>query len=743
MATADEYAQWIVNNQDKKGSTEFDIVAQAYEVAKQEEATAAAPNESAAETQRLASKPKPKARLPFSMDVSVDPESKFGQFLSTMQEKTMTPREDGSAQSRFVEGMMNPAYGVGQLAMNIAGQGDEINSQMADRQRRLEAAKKQAGVEGIDVAGITGEILSPVNLAGGKYIDELGNLLKPGVTQTAAKGAAFAALQPVTTEGTTNYWAEKATQAGVGAVGGVVVDKTIGGLSVLSNILRTHFTDAGRQTALRKHIDSLAGPEREQVIKRLQDAQELVTGSKPTVAELLSDLPSAVNLISKQGKLANEEGILQSLFAQRTAEQQAARVRALQGISGTEASRTGVAATRDRVTGAARETALSQADEARLALGQLDKQGNARAAALIQQNRSLFPADIGPTVRFSGVGKDLGAGELKNQVARRTAALKQTQLTSLEQNGTFPIYAKDLLSVLDDRIKAENTDIGKAALQGIRDKIASKADDNGILSSRDLYDNVRKTMNQDIAKLLGQGEQFAAAGLPQQAAKAAGDIKKAIDASLDRTSSGLWSKYLADYQKYSQKLNQMEVGQYLVDKLSAPGLDKERVGVFANAVADAAGTIKRSTGIPRYDKLTDVLEPKQMAVVTNVLEDLKRGDLARRMQKNASDGGLPEAQKIVPPTLTTSGSILRNVLSFIQQGNQKKFNEELGKLLLNPKDMATLMTNVPKSRVEPLTQALMKAATPENRQRMVLMFTVPPLATESGEGFNTLIDRGE
>lgn len=34
MATADEYATWIVNNQDKKGTKEFDIVAQAYQNAK-------------------------------------------------------------------------------------------------------------------------------------------------------------------------------------------------------------------------------------------------------------------------------------------------------------------------------------------------------------------------------------------------------------------------------------------------------------------------------------------------------------------------------------------------------------------------------------------------------------------------------------------------------------------------------------------------------------------------------------
>jgi hypothetical protein len=378
-----------------------------------------------------------------------------------------------------------------------------------------------------------------------------------------------------------------------------------------------------------------------------------------------------------------------------------------------------------------------------LALGELDRQGNARAAALIQQNRSLFPADIGPTVRFQGVGRDLGAGAIKEGVTQRTSALKQTQLDSLAQNGTFPIYAKDLLSVLDDRIKAEGTDMGKAALVGIRDKIASKADANGILSSRDLYDNVRKTMNQDIATLLGQGDRFAAAGLPQQAAKAAGDIKKALDASLDRTSSGLWSKYLNDYQTYSQKLNQMEVGDYLVKKLNDPGLDKERVGVFSNAVADAAGTIKRSTGIPRYGDLGEVLNAKQKAVVDNVLADLKRGDMARRMQKAANEGGLPDAQKVAVPVFSPTVTAARAAMAYIQQGNQQKFNEELGKLLLDPKAMATLMANVPKSRVEALTQAMMKSASPENRQRMVMMFTIPPLASESGQGFGNLIDRGE
>lgn len=43
MATADDYAQWIVNNSDKKGTPEFQTVAQAYQEAKAEEAQQAAP----------------------------------------------------------------------------------------------------------------------------------------------------------------------------------------------------------------------------------------------------------------------------------------------------------------------------------------------------------------------------------------------------------------------------------------------------------------------------------------------------------------------------------------------------------------------------------------------------------------------------------------------------------------------------------------------------------------------------
>jgi len=44
MATADEYAQWIVDNEDKKGSADFNTVVQAYQEAKATEAPSTTPS---------------------------------------------------------------------------------------------------------------------------------------------------------------------------------------------------------------------------------------------------------------------------------------------------------------------------------------------------------------------------------------------------------------------------------------------------------------------------------------------------------------------------------------------------------------------------------------------------------------------------------------------------------------------------------------------------------------------------
>jgi len=94
----------------------------------------------------------------------------------------------------------------------------------------------------------------------------------------------------------------------------------------------------------------------------------------------------------------------------------------------------------------------------------------------------------------------------------------------------------------------------------------------------------------------------------------------------------------------SKPINQMQVGQYLEGKLTSPlGAGEQRAGVFANAVRDAAGTIKRATtNEARFKALTDVLTPDQVRVVEAI-----RDDLARAAEtKIQAQKGTPVAPKV-------------------------------------------------------------------------------------------------
>lgn len=73
----------------------------------------------------------------------------------------------------------------------------------------------------------------------------------------------------------------------------------------------------------------------------------------------------------------------------------------------------------------------------------------------------------------------------------------------------------------------------------------------------------------------------------------------------------------------SKPINQSEIGAFLEQKLmGAKG--EERPGVFATAVREAPGTIKKATGQPRFEKLSEVLTPGQMRIVNAIQNDLKR-----------------------------------------------------------------------------------------------------------------------
>lgn len=190
MATADEYAQWIVSNADKKGTKEFDIVAQAYQLSKSQ--------------------------------AQVQP--------------TAEDRANAHPLARFGKGALDPFIGSAQLlakgveaaapdGSSIDALSRKISGGIAGYNQKMEQAKERTNV-GTDFAGIAGNVLSPANLLlaarapqaatlGGKALQGLG------------LGAAAGAMQPTEDEG---FWANKAVQTGLGGAAGGLASTALAGI---------------------------------------------------------------------------------------------------------------------------------------------------------------------------------------------------------------------------------------------------------------------------------------------------------------------------------------------------------------------------------------------------------------------------------------------------------------------------------------------------------------------------------
>lgn len=161
------------------------------------------------------------------------------------------------------------------------------------------------------------------------------------------------------------------------------------------------------------------------------------------------------------------------------------------------------------------------------------------------------------------------------------------------------------------------------------------------------------------------------------------------------------------FAEKSKPINQMEVGQYLENKLTAP-LEggAERAGAFATAVKDAPGTLKRATtGEARYKELTDVLTPEQAGIVNAIRDDLARASATKtQAQKGAS--AAPRISQLAsqigdaPALLNRAATIANTIFNRLQGQIDRKLAIEIATEMLDPKTAAA---------------AIEKAATRERR----------------------------
>lgn len=649
---------------------------------------------------------------------------KVGDFLTTPAGIVTPEQLGGSTAGRVAQGLLDPLLGIGQLASKAIGN-DSVSQRMQQNELRYQQARESSGDEGIDAARIVGNVASPVN-----YMLPVGSAT--GLTRAAVTGGGLAATQPVYGN---DFWKDKGIQAAVGAALGPIAEYGVKGASKLLDSFKG-LTKEGREQAVQDWVKTLTDPkDQAKVIQALKEAQPIVPGSNPTAVEALANTPEGALIAAAQEKI----GRTSTVATLRQGEQEAARQAQLAPIAGTEAQRTAMAEARKELFGKYAQPALDANDAVRKAYQNIEKATMGKLSQLIGSAEELQAgqaASQAAIMKGSGiVPKPVPVRETMTEAAQlRMSQLKAYQRESLAENGIFPLEVNSLVSKLNSALKGTRSDEAKKVLEGVRDDLLNKADSNGFLSSVDMYENVRKVMNQNINRYLNQGQQPFQGGIPQQAAAAGDSVKKLIDAELNKSSNGLWGKYLDEYAVHSKKLDRMAVGEALEKKLGTPLDNKERAAAFAQAVEEAGSLIKKATGQPRYEKVSQVLTPEETGAVNRVLADLQRTSKGKSLAGSVNAPAYaPEPPLSGVNLLSRPVTLAKEMLQFLSRGSKEDFEKKFIELAMNPQAMAEFMQAGPITNQRKLIEAMNKRLSERGRGILLQAVTVSPAARQAGE----------
>ena len=681
----------------------------------------------------------------------------------------------GSPVARFAKGFVaDPLLGINQAlgqAIGATGRGIESftgpnavtqgmqqvgtgsSAVVNQYNQATQKARQRVGSEGIDLIELGGAIASPVNKLFGVQAapTALGR-----IGQAAGQGTLFGSIQPVVGAKTEDdYITEKLKQMGAGALFGGLVSTGIETASKVSSILKElaqPLSEKGRTSVLREYLNGLTGDKKQEIVAALKAPEELVKGVRPTAAEAVANIPEATSLAAYQQKVASNpaKGVAGS-FAAREAEQEAARVAALQSVGQNETALQAAQAQRTAMTAPMREDALAQANIAGQIMPRLEDEIAAKFAQKTQamqvggklgttasqeasrlKTQSFYPVEGMPRVpsgyrpqeQYAQVEANLaGAREAGVEATIKQAQkdFRQMQLDSLSQNGFYPLESQPIISKIDTMLQSPgvgSSGLVQSTLGELRNKLASLTNPKtGVIDSRDLY-TVRKEIGTTIAKNAKETGNFD----QNLIVKLDTNIKSYIDNAIESAGGTDWKKYLTTYQQASDKINQMQIGQALEKKLGTSLGDKQRAGVFATAVENAAQTIKTSTGSSRYSKLEDVLTAPQIKSVNSVLADVQRKAQSEALAAKSGATGV-EHKGELPNFLSRTASITNTVLRVLKKDSNEQINRMAADLMLDPPKLAAFIEGVPTKQMPAIVEAFMTRLSPEMRGEFAMMVT--------------------
>lgn len=741
-----------------------------------------APDQSQAETARLAGKPLPQEPV----NTRYSPENVMARFLGT-EEPTK-----GEVSSTFQEAVVKPGLGLAkglvtdlpvgavQLATNALG-----SDASAEKLNAWVDAYNRFG-DASEATRFVGSMFIPVS----KVLQ--GKTLVGKTVKGVATGAGFSLIAPTSETTPGSYWQDKTFQVGLSAIVGGSLPVVGKGLGKIGELLSdVNLTQNAKTNAIREYLIKLTGKDKAETIQKIRNAGAFVQGSKPTVAQAVSETPSAVGLIGEQNRVASQVENAPA-FATRAAEQEQARLAALGRIAAPRgATQQQVVTARSEATQGLREDALSRANvygeqapaiqaaeaaamgrpsadvvnqptppsnalksfaetqgyditpnvmpstqagivDAQGMVGALQAQSKAQAEAAQAVNRAnnwtpvpgmpQFPGRYSPNMERAAEQRIL-AREMGDLAAQKKAEVvfHKEQLKSLGEKGFFPLQTGDVqqtISTLATTRGLRATEGVPEALRSVSKQISDLTDQNGLVDSHDLY-AIRKNVGNIIRDAL-TGKSIT----PDEkiVAGAAKQIQSAIDASINKAAGNTsWTRYLNNYSKYSDKLDRMKIGKALVDTLGGEGkFNIEQAGAFAQAVNKSEGLVAEATGKKTMGRIQNVLTPREMATVENVLADLKRTakarDLAARSERPTGEVGGP-APKV--ELLDRRATIIESVYRYAKQGNQAQMDNFVADLMLDTNKFADFLEATPKGFMDNMMKMIFKTASPDLSNAMI------------------------
>lgn len=467
-----------------------------------------------------------------------------------------------------------------------------------------------------------------------------------------------------------------------------------------------------------------AGPKLQAVIDALRQNRQIVPGSAPTAGEVAAPAGSA----EFSGLQRVSQGRLPSEYVAREGVNEGARSAAVQSVGGTADDLAAAIKFRgdaaDEAYGAIRHNRIGPESNAQIMERAIRERSASKASALQDQGRFATTAAQQDELANNFVpvaGQPRVPARLSNNLERVGEARSAATDAGVIARGrrSEQEFLESTMDLLRQTVGMEKTSMSAllnrpSMKSAVQDAIKS-AQEGGHYFPSQAGEKLSIQNLQRIKESLDAGIRAA------KASADAGRRPTLSPAELESTKkefvrwlssrSDEWKNARLQYFENSLPINRMEVGQELEKALKNSLGTGERPNVFAGAVENAPRTLKRATGQPRFEKLSDVLDPRQTQTVTNVLDDLKRTadyeTLAKAGSEKASEliGGIaPKAPAL--GMFNPKYSVARSIAARVAGRVEGKSIDKLAEDMLDPKKMADLMEAASAAQRQAIVQAL-------------------------------------